>query len=758
MTHEKTAATTTGSLTNLVKIRSLRWIAASGVLNTVFCAVTVFGSVFILFLSELGLDKSRIGFLVSLLPFCGLLTLLTAGVVKRIGYKRTFLVFWGARKIVLVPLLFTSTVQQNWGNEAAFAWVAGILIIFGVCRALAESAMCPWDQEIIPSYIRGRFEAFVYILAMSANILSILAASYVIGLSADLNRFRILIAAGIAFGLAGVGLRFLVPGGSAEQADNSGSISPRALLLTLRDKNYILFLGGFGLAILANAGLASFVPLFLKDNVGLTLGAIVLMGVGTSAGMLLSCYPWGWAADRYGGKPVMLSGMCLMLLLPICYFFIPRHSVLSSYLAMGTAFLGGLGNMGWAIGYSRYLFVSAVPMDKRAAYLTVFYAWLGLVGGCGPLLGGYLIEISSNINTRFLVFTFDNYTPLFIVCLGLLTPALLLARRVHPDGAVPLGKFASMFLQGSTLMAFGSVIRHRLTGDETGRAYNTELMGVARNPLTVFELIEALSDPSFNVRYEAILSSARMPLDPDLIRALVEVLESNEPDLGIAAAWALGSIGDKSAIPALRRAARSNHSLLQARAARALAALDDAEEIPYFTERLHGEDDEGLRIAYASALGRLRCTEALEAIAQLLRNAEGKIQRAELAWALARIIGGERYYVRLWRKSSMDFGTTVAQILLDIKKDLFRLCGSNTNTAEILNKCVGNFAGGDFDSGTILFTELIDALIEKHSDGTAATVLAECARCLKEMGASRTEYVILGLHAINAMIRNVEGD
>jgi Na+/melibiose symporter-like transporter len=742
-------------LTNLQKIRSLRWIAASSVMNTVFCAITVFGSVFILFLSELGLDKSRIGFLISLLPFCGLLALLTARFVERIGYKRIFLIFWGARKIILIPMLFTPAILENWGIDAAFAWITGIILLFGICRAVAESASYPWDQEIIPSYIRSRFEALVYILAMTANILTMLAASYVMSLSTDLNRFRILIAVGIAFGLVAVALRFWVPGGTREPAERSKSADSRGLLQTLRDRNYVLFLAGFGIATLANAGLVSFVPLFLKEAIGLAAATVVLVGIGTSVGMLLSCYVWGWAADRYGGKPVMLSGIYLLLLVPICYFLVPRYGAWSSYFAMGVAFLGGLGTMGWAIGYNRYLFVSAVPMDRRSSYLTIFYAWLGLVGGCGPLLAGYLISASSGINTKLLAFTLDGYSSLFAACTGLLIISLLLASRVHPDGAVPLGKFAGMFLQGNTLMAFGTLIKHRLTGDETNRAYSTELMGVARNPLTAVELVEVLNDPSFNVRYQAILSSARIPPDPDLIQALVEILESSQADLSIAAAWALGNIGDKTAVPPLRRAARSEYTLLQARAVRALASLGDVEEIPYLIERLRSETDEALRIAYASALGRLRCTEVLGDMADLLRNATGKIQRTELAWALAHMVGDERYYVRLWRKVSMDLGTTVAQVLLDIKKDLIKLCRPDVVVDDTVNSCVGSFAKEDFEGGTPLLAGLIDSLPTNKLDEISTKLLGECAGCLKEFGPARVEYIVLALHTITTVLKSL---
>lgn len=744
----------TGELTNLEKIRSLRWIAASNVMNAVFCYLTVFGAVFILFLSELGFDKSRIGFVVSLLPFCGLLALLAARVVRRIGYKRAFLIFWTARKIILMPILFTPSILERWGTDAAFAWVAVILVLFGICRAFGDTANYPWNQEIIPSYIRGRFDAIASILGRIASILTMLAASYVISLSDDLNRFKILIAAGIVFGFAGIAFRFWVPGGTTETTEKTEHPNFRALFQTLRDKNYVLFLAGLGMAVVACGGLASFVPLFLKEEIGLTSGTVVAVGIGTSVGMLLSCYLWGWAADRYGSKPVMLSGLYLLLLMPFCYFFMPRDSTWSFYFAIGVAFLGGLGTMGWGLAYSRYLFVSAVPMEKRSSYLTIFYAILGLVGGSGPLLAGFLISASSSINSKLLVFTLDGYTPLFAASACLLIVSLVLISRVHSDGAVPLGKFAGMFFQGNTLMAFGSLIRHRLIGDETDRAYNTELMGVARNPLTAVELIELLNDPSFNVRYQAILSSSRIPSDTDLIRALVEILESNEPDLSIAAAWALGNIGDKTAVSPLRQAARSHYALLQARAVRALAALNDVEEIPYFIERLRNETDEGLRIAYGSALGKLRCKEVLGDMVELLRNAEGKIPRTELAWALANMVGTERYYVRLWRKISMDPGTTVAQALLNIKKDLIKLCPPDSGVDDAVNSCVGSFAKEDFESGTSMLAELIDTLPMNELDDVSRKLLSECARCLREFGFARVEYIVLAFHTMTTVLKN----
>ena len=55
------------ALTDEQKVKLLPWTVAHQTTNAVFSIYTVFGSVFILFLDELGLDKVRIGLLLSLL-------------------------------------------------------------------------------------------------------------------------------------------------------------------------------------------------------------------------------------------------------------------------------------------------------------------------------------------------------------------------------------------------------------------------------------------------------------------------------------------------------------------------------------------------------------------------------------------------------------------------------------------------------------------------------------------------------------------
>jgi MFS family permease len=81
-------------LTDGEKLRRLPWAFAHIAANAIFCQLTVFGPVFILFLTELGLDKVQIGLLLAFFPLAGAVAPLVAPLVARLGYKRVFVVLW----------------------------------------------------------------------------------------------------------------------------------------------------------------------------------------------------------------------------------------------------------------------------------------------------------------------------------------------------------------------------------------------------------------------------------------------------------------------------------------------------------------------------------------------------------------------------------------------------------------------------------------------------------------------------------------
>src|SRR4051812_18616392 len=93
--------------TTVEKLRGLRWSILSNAANTIFSQYTYFGSIFILLLGALNLNKSQMGFLLSLMQFTGLVAIFVAPWTERFGLKRTYVSFFGTRTIITIALLLT---------------------------------------------------------------------------------------------------------------------------------------------------------------------------------------------------------------------------------------------------------------------------------------------------------------------------------------------------------------------------------------------------------------------------------------------------------------------------------------------------------------------------------------------------------------------------------------------------------------------------------------------------------------------------
>ena len=735
--------------TTAEKLRALRWDIAHSAAISVFSQLTFFGSVFVLFLSELGLSKTAIGSLLSLIPFTGLVALFIAPAVGRFGYKRTFLIFWGSRKAVTALLLLTPWVNSRWGSEAASLFVAAIVALFAIFRAVGMTARLPWVQEFVPNAVRGKFSAVSSIASQLAALAAVMVAGYVVEQSTDLNGFMLLFAVGVAFGAIGLWAVSHVPGGAPTKEAASERASRRDLFAAARDRNFVVYLVGVGFVALATGPLTSFLPLFMQEQVGLSSGNVVRLQNGVLLGGLVSSYLWGWLADRYGSKPVMMSGIYLQFLLPVFWLLMPRQSSASLYAALSIAVLQGLANVGWGIGSARLRFVSVIPAEKSRDYQALFFAWIGIVGGLGQVFGGWLLDVSEGLTGQVLGYTLDSFSILFLGSIVLLVAAGLLLRGVRADSNVTTGQFAGLFLRGNPLAALWSLIRYRRAKDERATVSMTEQLGETDSPLTVDELLETLSDPRFFVRFEAIVSIARRDPDPRLMEALVKVLNGEEPALSTVAAWALGRIGDEHALQPLRAGLDARYRSVQAHSARSLGTLGDVEIAPVLLERLQTETDAGLQIAYAAALGKLEAERATDRLLALLHDHEDPGARPEVALALARIVGDEHHFIQLMRGARGDIGTVTSQAVTGFKNAIGELEIESCDAKALVDECADAFGRQELERGVPLLCDLIRCLPMEEFGATYEKILQDCAARLDEHAAERREYLLLALHTLH---------
>ncbi len=699
----------TSEPTNIEKIHGLPWSVAFDISTSIFGQLSFFGSMWVLFLAQVGLSKTQIGFLLSLVLFSDVLALFVSPSVARAGYKRTFLTFWAVRYIFILFIFATPWVVTNFDPQVVFIQISIIIGAFSLCRSIGNTALFPWQHEYIPHIIRGKYTAIDNISINIGNILTILAVSIVLGKAPSLERFMYLFAAGVVFGLLSVWMASHIPGGAAQPQLIGQRIRLIDRISPIQDKSLLIYLCGASLILLTNGTITSFVPLYMQEKIGLTPDWVVIIQISTMIGGLAAGFLWGWAADRYGSKPIVITGVCLIALQPVFWLIIPRASSISLFCSLCVSLFQGIANMGWTIGSARLLFVNVVPAGQRTEYMAVYNTWIGIISGISQLLGGQILDIANSLSGKVWIFQVDSYSFLFL--LGIILPLLgsVILNMIKEEDAVSTRDFARMLISGNPFLALESVIRYQFVKDERSTVNITARLGSTQSPFTVEELLESLEDPRFNVRFEAIISIARRESDPRLTNALIKILNANQPALSVAAAWALGRIGDKEAIQPLRIGLKSRYRSVQDHTARALGTLGDKESIPILLDRLKSETDPGLQVAYASTLGKFRVVNAIPILLKMLSDFEEKELRMEISLALARIIGDEYDFIRIMRQMKFDPGSAVSGVLDQVSRNLSLRNDSNLDFINQINHCRDIWAYEHYEDGLDEFLNLLNS-------------------------------------------------
>jgi MFS family permease len=430
------------------KMRALPWNLVHGGLTSIFFLWTFGGSIFVLFLSELGLPKGQIGTLLSFFPFSGLIALVFAPAATRIGRKRVFMACYGSRYFVIANLLLLPWVLERAGYTAGIIFLFVVMAVVALLRAMGETAYYPWSQEFIPNGVRGRFAAVSTVVGTFASGVALLVGGNVIGSGTGLGRYLWLLGIGSLIGLAGIIVMKWVPGGAPVRVHESQGAHFANMVEALRDPNLIAYLKGMGGVMVGSVLLTSFLPLYVKEQIGLPVGTVVILDTAVMAGGVISSIFWGWAADRIGSRPVMMSSLLLGTALPVGWILMPRQMDNPVLWCAVLYFAYGVISSGSAIGAGRLLFNGVIPEQKSTAYTAIYYAWMGLTGGTAPLLAGTILSVSTGWRFSLGLFQIDGYQVLFLLALVLLLLGVRSYARVRPDDVFSMRAALRRILSG----------------------------------------------------------------------------------------------------------------------------------------------------------------------------------------------------------------------------------------------------------------------------------------------------------------------
>lgn len=136
------------------------------------------------------------------------------------------------------------------------------------------------------------------------------------------------------------------------------------------------------------AGMVSTVRVLYVQHRG---GSLVVISAMASAFLIANfvCqYPWGWLADRWGRKEVMLAGLLCQALLTVFYVF-----VTNPYVFIGLRFLEGAATAS-ILPAARASIADMVPDESRGRAYGMFSAFFNLGFLFGPAAGGLLAAIA----------------------------------------------------------------------------------------------------------------------------------------------------------------------------------------------------------------------------------------------------------------------------------------------------------------------------------------------------------------------------
>jgi MFS family permease len=407
--------------------------------NSAFAICTFGGGLFPLYLKELGLSPERIGLVIGSIPFMQVLALLSMPLIERLGYRRSYLMFYGSRKLTILALILAPWVLQTFGNRGLYVFVVACVLLFGMQRSLGETAFYPWIKDVVPDAIRGRAQGTAQQFGTLAAALGLVLAGALVEHhdALGLDRFGgfqvgYFMFAGI--GLVGIAASTRMAGGHAVQRHPECRPYVHRLLESARDRRFLKFLLGAGVLQGSQALVAAFLALYSRDILDIANGRIVQLSIGTMLGGAVSARFWGHTADRRGSRGVLTKTLSIMAFLPALWLLLPLlppfgrlAGVALSYFVFGGVFAGAM------VASLRLMYNNIVPGAKKGEYLALRYAVVGIVAGTMPALAGQSVGVFADFSQTLFGLPLNPFSPLFLILIAVWLGTALLFRHIGEE-------------------------------------------------------------------------------------------------------------------------------------------------------------------------------------------------------------------------------------------------------------------------------------------------------------------------------------
>jgi HEAT repeat protein/Na+/melibiose symporter-like transporter len=494
------------------------------------------------------------------------------------SYKRFVQPCGALWRIFYLPLIVLPLIPVDKGLRL-FLLTISVALASAVTN-VAGPIYNDWIAEMVPPQSRG-----FYFSRRNAIMTAVGAAVGIVGavlLDAIRHRSsddRIGFASVFALGLvcAGISMWFFnrMPNLTREHPVRQNlKAGIKAIGAPFGDRAYLKVLVFLGVSTLGQSFPGNLFTAYARESLNLNFEIIQGLQVAIAVGTIVSAASWGFFADKYGNKPLLIiSGFGLACHVIPWALTRPGQPVFDSALLLSTHFMMGIVWCGLNLCQFNLMLATAKPED-RANYLGAAMTVISLVGGFSPILGASLMAIlrhSMPASMGHEAAVANAYKIVFVTTGVARFLAVFFLLRVKEEGASGV-KTTLRDLGGITPKGVRAVRTLARSSDIGERAEAIASVAEGRVTLASDEIIRALHDPLPTVRRQAAEALARLS-DPRAVGELIHQLQEHPDLLEEEAVRALGSLGHPSAIPALLTTLASPTSLIRRASARALTQI-----------------------------------------------------------------------------------------------------------------------------------------------------------------------------------------
>jgi MFS family permease len=382
-----------------------------------------------------------------------------------------------------------------------------------------------WLGDVVPEDIRGRYFSRRNMYAGLAGMVVSLSMGRLVDVLPKKIAFPIVFATATFFAIVEIIIIFLQPEPYREPQKELSLI--HELVLPLKDKNfkfYTFFISFWNFAVIMPG---QFFSVFMLKYLHLSYTTIVLVSISSGIAGLIAQPFFGYLADRYSNKSILLLTSLFASLIPFLYIFMtprfPTFSLILLYLV--NIFAGAI----WAgIMLTQFnLLLMFSPPIKRMSYVGIHSAFVSLIGAISPFLGGLIVNALKGFQISFLALDLTNIKILFTLStvLRLLSLSLLRIIKEYREEESPLELVRDIMPRRpiETLKA----LRLLGSGKEERRIKAIRALASARSSLAIDGLVNLLQDPDLEVRREAIIALGEIG-NEKAIEPLERYLESEK--------------------------------------------------------------------------------------------------------------------------------------------------------------------------------------------------------------------------------------